>query len=226
LQTELEKAFFGARAHVLEQTRRQGSQFVQKYELVDPKAGVVRPGFLAAGKPVLLLRLDAKRLHNVPELPVHYVPRPDIEGSMRDALLTEDHCVITASASVAGTAGIGKTTTACWLTRDPQIQTRFLDGIVWLVFGNQGSALESIRELAQSLGVPKETWKTWSSVRQAEREMTERRTMGGLTQRGDVPRVLLVLDDIWKEEHATPFKRMGFAFVLTTRLREVATKCT
>ena len=190
------------------------SASVPKFTLTDPEDRSQHQGpARRAGVPLLLQPLPEKLLNGVPALPEHYVARPDVELNMRRVLLTDDQCVITASASVAGTAGIGKTTTACWLARDLQVQTHFHDGIVWLVFGNQGSPLEAARELAGVLGVAQDVWKNWSSVREAEREL---KPLAGSQK------VLLVLDDIWKAEHVSCFTRMKFAFVLTTRLREIA----
>ena len=105
---------------------------VQKFELdVDPKdATKVHPksrrlldhpgaprGRLASGTPKLLC-FESTRLHDVPTLPAHYMPRPE-QWDLRAALVSGTRGdgtvvgIVGASpvTGIAGTAGLGKTTT-------------------------------------------------------------------------------------------------------------------
>ena len=70
-------------------------------------------------------------LDGVPSLPEQYQRRPALEAAHRDALLrTDDTMAITATTTgVSGPAGVGKSTTAAVLARDPQVQVQALQ--IW-----------------------------------------------------------------------------------------------
>ena len=103
-------------------------------------------GRLAVGKPRLLVP-DETKLHGVPTLPEHYLHREEeaalraacvgacgIDRASSDGTRNEEvqrgaPCAI---AGIHGTAGLGKTTLACWLCREDVIRTAFRNGIYWL----------------------------------------------------------------------------------------------
>ena len=148
---------------------------VQKFELdINPKDATKvhkgrlrRPpgaprGPLAAGTPKLL-RFESTTLHGVPSLPAHYMPRPE-QWDLRDALVNGvrgDGTVVgivgaSPVTGIAGTAGLGKTTTANWLALDPCVRSAFRDGVFWLEFGKERTAMQRLVRLAVLLGVPPE----------------------------------------------------------------------
>ena len=99
-----------------------------------------RRGRLAAGTPKLL-RYESTALYDVPTLPAHYMPRPE-QWDLRAALVNGvrgDGMVLgivgaSSVTGIAGTAGLGKTTTANWLALDPCVRSAFRDGVFWLEF--------------------------------------------------------------------------------------------
>ena len=52
---------------------------------------------------------------------------------------------------IAGSAGLGKTTTAQWLALDPCVRSAFHDGIYWLEFGKERTAEQKRVRLLQML---------------------------------------------------------------------------
>ena len=52
-----------------------------------------------------------------------------------------------------GPPGLGKTTLATWLALDAEVQSFFADGVFWLRFGQEATALARLQELAGALGV-------------------------------------------------------------------------
>ena len=157
-------AFEAGRTAVLSATRPQPSALdvgdgrrraasVPTYALVDPSAGAsTSQGEIAAGVPLLLLcpRLTS----GIPALPDHYCPRPDAQRALRVALLDASRpaLAITPATAISGTAGLGKTTIATWCANDPRVWSRFADAVVWLAFGQERTAFEMLRSLAERLG--------------------------------------------------------------------------
>ena len=209
LRHDVRHAFEHAKEAVLTTTKPGGSfdnglaASVPKFELVDPDnselvdergrllpaCGASLEGRLAAGEPLLLQKLPDRLLVDVPSLPQHYVPRPHTERPLRDLMLGQKHVVtITATTSISGTAGLGKTTIATWLARDVRVQTRFPDGIYWLRFGQEASAMSRLRTLAAALGMMPQEVAEMRDDKDAVRQ---------LKQRLDGLRCLLVCDDVW-----------------------------
>ena len=207
---------------------------VQKFELdVDPKdsarvdqatgrllhhPGALR-GRLAAGTPKLL-RYESTVLHDVPVLPNYFLPRPeqyDLRESLVSGVRGDGTVVGIVGASpvtgIAGTAGLGKTTIANWLARDPVVRSAFRDGIFWLEFGKDRTAMQRLVRLAEMLNVPHD-----------ELERLERRGMDALhdevTRRLQGKSGLIILDDVWDRNQPKPFKRLAggrVTILMTTR---------
>ena len=188
----------------------RGAQ-VQKFELdVDPMDAALvdqttyrllhHPGAprgrLAAGTPKLLC-FESTTLYDVPTLPAHYMPRPeqwDLRASLVSGVRGDGTVVGIVGASpvtgIAGTAGLGKTTAANWLALDPCVRSAFRDGVFWLEFGKERTAMQRLVRLAELLGVPPE-----------DLERLERRGVDSV--RDEVARrlrgqsCLIILDDVW-----------------------------
>ena len=195
-----------------------------------PAAGAEAVGRLAAGRWILLQPLPpSKLLSNLgpfPSLPSHYVPR-EVEERLCTALLARAAPMAmlalsgarAATSSVAGVAGLGKTTIMTWLGRSVRVQTVFSDGICWLAFGQERDAFGRMRELAEMLGMPRDEIKELRDVTDAARQLQPR--LKG-------KRMLLMLDDVWRLEQAKPFKGLaseGVSVLLTTRKGEIVDFC-
>ena len=76
---------------------------------------------------------NAARLHGVPELPPHYLPREaDLVGLKRKLLNGDESVAITGQGQalgVQGMGGIGKTVLAAALAHDSEVRQAFPDGI-------------------------------------------------------------------------------------------------
>ena len=116
-----------------------------------------RPRYRSIADNIGALSLQPRRplSYGVPPRPDHYEPRPEVEGSLRRALLEtpQDALAITPT-GLCGTAGLGKTTLATWLALDAEVQSFFADGVFWLRFGQEATALARLQELAGALGMP------------------------------------------------------------------------
>lgn len=196
---------------------------VPKYELHDPEdaatvvqeagpdrgtllaaAGAEKAGRNAAGVPICL---QTCALHDVPNLPEQYEPRPELEAAHRDALLRTTHTMaITATTTgVSGPAGAGKSTTAAVLARNPLVHAHFPDGVTWLKFGRERTGADVLRTFATfilrlDLALPHE-------------ELPRVISAALVGQRR-----LLVLDDIWTKEQLHAFSSLAAEGGLLGRL--------
>eukprot|EP00966_Prymnesium_polylepis_P296465 6848900-Prymnesium_polylepis.1 len=183
---------------------------------------------LAAGLPVLLIPLSSNQLHGVPLLPSNYVPRAEQEA-VRQQLLhrheVEDGVSLvgkTSTGTIAGTVGLGKTTTASWLAQDVHVQTRFRGGIFSLSCGKDRNVHAMLLELEDQLEqcgfTPPRDKRSETSWEEMLNKIQE-----GLRKQG--LQTLLILDDVWVKEQCMPLKKLSSANVvvlLTTRMQQVA----
>ena len=114
--------------------------------------------------------------------------------------------------------GVGKTTVAEQLVRNPQVMARFPDGALWADVGEAPDAQRPVRILstwARLLGVEKSE----IELRHSVAELSEL-VASALTDRA----MLLVVDDVWSVAAARPFRVGGEACVqvVTTRRSDVA----
>jgi len=86
------------------------------------------------------------KLHGVPKLPPHYLPREvDLAGLKQKLLAGDTNLGITGQSSavgVQGMGGIGKSVLAAALAYDSEIRQAFPDGIYWLTVGQKPSLLD------------------------------------------------------------------------------------
>ena len=117
--------------------------------------------------------------------------------------------------ALTGLPGVGKTALALALVYDPDVLTRFPDGVLWAGLGQNADPLPHLAAWAAALGVPPKELpqpagvETWARVVHA--------AIG-------TRRMLLVIDDAWKARDALAFRLggPGCATILTTRVPEVA----
>jgi hypothetical protein len=158
------------------------------------------------------------RLHGVPELPPHYLPREaDLAGLKQKLLAGGANVGITGQSSavgVQGMGGIGKTVLAAALARDSEVRQAFPDGIYWLTIGQKPNLLDLQNQLLRQLG-SKETLTTEQEAKDALREALEGRP------------ALLVVDDAWTIDAADAFSVTAppARLLITTRNNEVRPRC-
>jgi TIR domain/NB-ARC domain len=122
--------------------------------------------------------LNLARLHGVPKLPPHYLPREeDLAGLKRRLLVGVESVAITGqgqAVGVQGMGGIGKTVLATALANDSEVRQAFPDGIYWLTIGQKPDVLALQNQLLRQLTGSKETLTTEQEAKDALREAIER----------------------------------------------------
>jgi hypothetical protein len=159
---------------------------------------------------------ERSRIHYmIGDLPDHFVPRPDEYEQAKRALLQGGRTVALTTA-LHGAGGYGKTTLANALCRDPDIQREFSDGVLRVELGKETRDAAVTARILNLIEL-----------------IDPKRHRPGNTDAGTAPdllaealgdaRILLVLDDVWREPQLRPFLRGGPNCVrlVTTRIPEV-----
>ena len=148
-----------------------------------------------------------------PEPPADYVHRPAEFDPLKARLLDPNGDAVAITAALRGAGGYGKTTLAKKLASDPDIQNAYLDGILWVELGEKPPNLLSVvNDLVTRLtGRPPQL----ETINAAAAALAE-----ALGER----RILLVVDDIWREQDLRPFLRGGpnTTRLVTTRIDSTA----
>jgi hypothetical protein len=122
---------------------------------------------------------DLARLHGVPELPPHYLPRgKDLSGLKQKLLAGDGNVGITGTSSavgVQGMGGIGKTVLAAALAHDPEVRKAFPEGIFWLTVGQKPNLLLLQSQLLRQLTGAQAVFATTQEGKDALREAVEGR---------------------------------------------------
>jgi hypothetical protein len=159
--------------------------------------------------------LPLGKLHGVPDLLPHYLPREeDFAGLKRKLLAAVESVAITGqgqAVGVQGMGGIGKSVLAAALANDLQVRQAFPDGIHWLTIGQKPNLLDLQNQLLRQLTGSKQTLTTDQEAKDALREALEGRP------------ALLVVDDAWTIDHADAFcvTAPPARLLITTRNNEV-----
>ncbi|MDY7023637.1 MAG: NB-ARC domain-containing protein [Cyanobacteriota bacterium] len=95
--------------------------------------------------------------------------------------------------AIQGLGGIGKTTLASSLIQDLEVQRRFRDGILWVTLGQTPDLLPLLSQWVRDL----EDY----DFKPTTVEMTSTHLRRLLVDKT----VLLVIDDVWEEDHLEPF---------------------
>lgn len=159
-------------------------------------------------------RCDALRVPFMCEdLPADFVPRPHEFNMLIDKLLNETREeAVAITAALSGAGGFGKTTLARAICHDEQIQQIFDDGILWVTLGEKDvNLLDKIESLIFAL------------VGQRSNAPTLEAAIVRLTELLADRDLLIVVDDVWKKEHLTPFLQGGkrCARLVTTRISNI-----
>ncbi|MEH2008578.1 NB-ARC domain-containing protein, partial [Nostoc sp.] len=147
----------------------------------------------------------------VPPLPEHFVKRPEYSDVLKTRLLASSSgnhtLVITA---IHGLGSVGKSTLATALAYDPEVRSRFCDGILWTTLGQKPDVLSLLSDWVQALGdysfKPTSVKATSSHLRTLLYDKA----------------VLLVVDDAWNTEDARAFNFGGSRCQVLVTTREGA----
>jgi hypothetical protein len=155
------------------------------------------------------------KLHGVPDLPPHFLLRPDNLEALKDAVLAglTKPVALTGAGKfgLQGMGGIGKTVLATALAHDLEVRQAFPDGVYWLTIGQKPNLLELQNQLLRQLTGSKQILTTEQEAKDALREALEGR------------RALVVMDDAWTIDHGDAFSVTAppARLLITTRNREV-----
>ncbi|MEH2086810.1 NB-ARC domain-containing protein [Nostoc sp.] len=158
------------------------------------------------------------KLTNVPELPPHFLPRPEELAALKHKVLspTKQPVRITGKSrrvGVQGMGGIGKTILATALARDEEVRKAFPDGVFWVAFGQTPQILTWQSYLASALGDKQAAFTEIRLAKARLRELFANKAS------------LLILDDIWRLDDATAFDVLGehCQMLVTTRDAAIVT---
>lgn len=147
----------------------------------------------------------------VEPLPENFVPRLAEYEAVVEAL-TESALVrpVGITAALRGAGGYGKTTLAKAVCHDLRVRNTFPDGVFWVTLGERPSKSEQIAKIeyvvSKLTGVKEDLPDIHTASARLHEELIGRQA-------------LLVVDDVWHEEHLTPFLQPGqrCALLITTR---------
>lgn len=115
---------------------------------------------------------------------------------------------------IRGWPGVGKTSTAISLARDPETRREFPDGVLWTSLGQEPRVASAMAAWGRSLGT--DELLTTATLEDA---------IGYLRQVLQGRCMLLIVDDVWEIDHALPFRRATpntCTVLFTTREGQVA----
>jgi WD40 repeat protein len=147
-----------------------------------------------------------------PEPPPDFVQRAVEFSALKSALLDVKGDAVAITAALRGAGGYGKTALARKLAHDPDIQDAYFDGILWVELGETpGNLLSIISDLMTRLTGEPPGLQTINAAASALGEAFGDR------------RILLVVDDAWREQDLRPFLRGGSntTRLITTRLDNI-----
>jgi hypothetical protein len=152
---------------------------------------------------------------SAPPLPALFIGREDDVQELKRRLgSTSDEVPASLQRLIVmrGWPGVGKTSLATVLAHDTDVKAKFPGGVFWASLGQNPSLFGELAAWGRSLGIDRLDTRT---VEEAS------------TQLANVlrdKRALLIVDDLWRTEHAIPFQVGGrhCAMLITTRLPEIA----
>ena len=157
---------------------------------------------------------DLARLHGVPDLPPHYLPREEVLAGLKHKLLAGGanlgNTGRSSTVGVHGMGGIGKTVLAAALAHDSEVRQAFPDGIYWLTIGQEPDLFVLQKQFLAHLTRSKHTLTTQRENRDA-REVFDIDKLADpnnlwirdrLREALEGKCVLVVVDDVWTIDHA------------------------
>ncbi len=147
-----------------------------------------------------------------PEPPADFVQRPAEFEALKRKLLDAKGDAVAITAALRGAGGYGKTTLAKALAHDPDIEDAYFDGILWLELGEKPDNL---------LSIVTDLIETMTGERPGLENLNAAAAKLGEAL-GD-RRILLVIDDAWREQDLRPFLQGGrnTTRLITTRRDDI-----
>ena len=147
-----------------------------------------------------------------PEPPPDFVQRAVEFDALKRDLLDAKGDAVAITAALRGAGGYGKTTLAKKLAHDPDIQDAYFDGILWVELGEKPENLLSIISdlITRLIGEPPGLQTINAAASALGEALGDRR-------------ILMVIDDAWREPDLRPFLRGGPSTtrLITTRLNNI-----
>ncbi len=114
---------------------------------------------------------------------------------------------------IQGWPGVGKSTTVATLAHDSDIAKQYPDGVLWTSLGESPSINNEVVAWAAALG-----------IHEPSRNRSIEDLSAQITAALRDKHMLLIVDDVWRVEHAVPFRvgGQGSALIVTSRLNDVA----
>lgn len=155
----------------------------------------------------------------VPSLPPSYLPRTEDLKRIKELILadTAKPVVITSAkqiTAVQGMGGMGKSILSTAFARTTETRRAFYDGVFWVTVGLDPDLIGDMRLIGTKFG---DDPANYSGKKEAEASLSKT-----LSDKA----CLVVLDDVWKVPHATPFvNALGSRcrMLITTRNDDVVT---
>src|SRR5262245_37775158 len=129
-----------------------------------------------------------------PQPPPDFVQRAVEFDALKKQLLDAEGDAVAITAALRGAGGYGKTTLAKKLAHDPDIQDAYFDGILWVELGEKPeNPLSKVSDLIKGLTGEPPGLETIDAAASALGEALGDR------------RILMVVDDAWRERDLRPF---------------------
>lgn len=171
-------------------------------------------------RPALPARVVRTDYYAYIPLPANYIERKALLSAARETLLTSEAVVALFSAhqtprpsAFHGMGGVGKTVIARALCEDPVVQRAFPDGILWATLGQHPDLITLLREWIVLLGGEvRDSLLTLNLLKNILTSLLRERTC------------LLVLDNVWDQEHLEALRVGGprCRVLFTTRDARIA----
>jgi len=144
--------------------------------------------------------------------PVDFVQRPHEFGALKEKLVGAKGNAVAITAALPGAGGYGKTTLAKALAHDLDIGVAYPDGILWVELGEKPQNLLSI--VVDLIEILSGERPGLENLNAAAAKLGE-----ALADR----RILLIVDDAWREQDLRPFLQGGYnaARLITTRRDDI-----
>lgn len=161
---------------------------------------------------LVITKIETSLVATAPPFPSLLIGREDDYAIMKQRMGIFDSDRKVSTTIVHGWPGVGKTTLITALAYDKDINAAFPDGILWATVGENPSPFQELIGWGQALGVE------MSHVRTLDEAMIQVRAL--LRDK----KALLIVDDIWDKDEASPFRVGGSACVtvITTRFLDIA----
>jgi len=156
-----------------------------------------------------------------PEPPSDFVERPAEFQALKKRLIDAKGDAVPITAALRGAGGYGKTTLAKALAHDRDILDAYFDGILWVELGEQLTHLLPAASDAVLVTIISDLVETLSGERPGLENIKPAAAKLG-DALGD-RRILMLIDDAWREQDLRPFLQGGpnTSRVITTRLNRV-----